>query len=103
MKQAIKQTIAAAAIGVSLLLPQSARAASEADVLWGVLGGVILGGIITQPRGVYYPPPPVYYPPPPVYYPPPPVYYPPPCYNKPVPMYDPWGRHIGWREIRVCQ
>ena len=104
MKQLITRTLTATAVSLGLLTSGPAHAASEADVLWGVLGGVILGSVITQPRPVYVPPP-VYYPPPPVYYPPPVVHYPPPmpCYNRPVPMYDGWGRQIGWREIRVCQ
>lgn len=95
---------------VSLLLISSpAKAYSGAEIALGVIGGIILGGVITQhqhqPPPVYYPVVPpvggaIYYPPAPgVYYRPPPM----PCYNRPVPVLDAWGRQIGWQEIRVCQ
>jgi hypothetical protein len=103
MKQQFKLLLIAA-LGFGTV---PAEAASGTDVAIGVVSGIILGSVLNRhsapPPPVYYQTPPVILAPPVVVYPPAVVYTPPmPCYNKPVPMVDQWGRHIGWREIRVC-
>lgn len=61
-------------IGLSLIVGASSAMADHGQITAGVLGGLILGGALAQPRQVYVQPQPVYVQPQPVYVSPP-VYY----------------------------
>lgn len=98
MKQAIRKTLAVAALGLAGLT--ATGAAHAGGVNWHI--GINLPGIFyPAPPVVYAPPPVVYAPPPVVYAPPPPVYYrPAPIVYQPAPVYVQPGPRGYWREGR---
>lgn len=106
MKQAIRKTLALAALGIAGLA--ATGMAHAGGVNWHI--GINLPGVFyPQPAVVYSPPPVVYAPPPVVYAPPPPVYYQPaPVYYQPAPVAYQQPAPVAayprgyWRDGRWC-
>jgi hypothetical protein len=109
MKQAIRKTLALAAIGLAGVA--ATGAAQAGNVHWSIGINLPAVGIIGGNAPVYYPEPQAYYPAPRVVYAPPPVVYRAPprvvYRHAPVVVHQPYGhyrhhegRHAGWRGDR---
>ena len=94
MKKTLVAVAAAGALGLAVIPAAEAHDNAGPFIAGAVVGAVVLGTVLAQPRVAYVPAPPVVYGPPPVVYAPAPVVYgrAPYVVARPVPVY----RYPAW-------